>query len=1231
MPIIKYIAVLWVFLFSFLIITGCRSETELEWIEEDGYRWAEVNTRFFGNTGFEMRTSSLTGIDFRNDVSDEIIRENRHYANGSGVAVGDVTGNGFPDIYFANLEGPNRLYENIGNYNFQDITNRAGVAHEGFNSSGVLFADVTGDGYLDLLVSSLSDGNSLYLNNGDGTFELKSDSGLGSSNGAHSMAMADINGNGLPDLYIANYRLRSVRDLYGPGDLELENTIRESEDGRLEVLPEFEDYYEIIKVDGNELRQESGAYDELYLNRGDGVFEDADPDVYFPVNDSGQPGLFRDWGFTPVFRDITGNGAPDLYVVNDFWSPDRLWLNRGDGMFEAADQNAIRSQSFSSMGIDFTDLNKNGYPDFVITEMLSADHSMQIRQYSDHMEEYHGSTHHHRNSVYLNRKDTTFAEIAWYSGLEASEWSWATTFMDINLNGHEDLIVANGFYRDYLDMDAQIEIHQLYQEMGEEIMERQGEFLQFPVLTLQNKFFRNNGDLTFTDVSSEWGFTIDDISMGMAVGDLNNDGTLDLVINRFNDEAVVYENKTNNPRIGVRLNGRSPNTMGIGAKVELIGGPEKQTSEMMSGGNYLSGSQYQLMFAANDEDIAHTIVVTWRNGKQSRIDNVMANRIYEIDEPGPDTQTGTGHSDSETTGETVAPLFEDVSYLLSHTHHESDYNDIQRVQPLLPKSLSRQGPGVGWFDLNGNGFDDLFISSGKGGSPALFENSGGNEFDAVALDGVTDTAPGDQVSVAGWESNNGFHIMTGSSNYEQGSPAVPSAFIFEISNDGSVSKDSIPGILSSTGPVAAADYNKNGSVDLFIGGHFLPGGYPRDASSRLFFNRNGDYVIDEINSEVLTELGLATSAVFADFTQNGWPDLLVSTEWGPIKLFKNREGRFHEITEETGLAGWKGWWQGVASGDFTNNGLTDFVAANKGLNSPYRTDSGHPVRLFYEDLNLNGQLDIVDAYYHHELEAYVPRRKLLDFGSVRTILQNVSSHEEFSTSSVDQIFDMNFDEVPYKEINTLAHTVFINTGDGFEAYPLPAKAQFSTAYDITVADFNNNGNEDLFISQNSFEYPPLINRQASGRGLILFGDGDGGFEVLPGKKSGIRIYGEQRGAAVSDFNRNGKTDLVVSQNGGETRLFKNRTENTGISIRLTGPKQNVSAIGSGLRIVYEDGSKGPLRTIQAGAGYRSQNSITQVLGAAKIPSHIEITWPDGTRDEVSIREGQLEYEIDYSQ
>ncbi|REL33056.1 hypothetical protein DYD21_12405 [Rhodohalobacter sp. SW132] len=1224
MPL-RHIAISILSLLMLLILSACSSDGELNWVEEEGYRWAELQTSFFGDTGFRELSSGKTGINFRLDVPDDLIQQNRHYSNGSGVAVGDVTGNGYPDIYFASLTGSNRLFENRGGYSFEDITEQAGVAHEGFNSTGVAMADVNGNGFLDILITSLSDGNVLYLNNGEGRFEINENSGLGESNGAHSMALADINGNGLLDLYIANYRLESVRDLYGPDDLSMENTAIE-QDGRMTVLPEFEEFYQFIEIDGQEFRQESGAYDELYINRGDGSFEKANPDEYFILNDEGEAGLLQDWGFTPAFRDITGNGAPDLYITNDFWTPDRFWLNNGDGTFQTVPPDAIKNQSYSSMGMDFTDLNKNGLPDFVVTEMLSGDHSRRIRQYSDYMGEYHGSTHHNHNSVYLNRGDTTFAQIPYYSGLEATEWSWATLFMDVNLNGYEDLIVATGFYRDYLDMDAQQEIHQRYQQMGDRLFE-EGEFMQFPVLNLGNQLFQNNGDMTFSDVSRDWGFTIDDISMGMAAADLNNNGTLDLIFNRFNNEAVIYENRTNNPRIAVRLAGKSPNTAGIGAKIELSGGPVIQQKEMVSGSIYLSDSQKQVVFAADESNPDHTITVTWRDGTQSIINNVQPNRLYEIDQEATAVET----TEPENTYQPATPLFADISDRINHIHHESSYNDFQRVQPLLPKQLSRQGPGAAWFDVTGNGFDDLLITSGRGGSLSVFENSGDGDFSPIQTDPTSREAPGDQTAVIAWSENDQRNVMVGSANYEQGNPGVPSAYRFQFRDGGEAVTDSIPGVLSTTGPLAAADYSGNGYVDLFVGGSFLPGGYPRNASSRLFTNRNGELTLDEANSERLADAGLVSSALFADFTQNGYQDLLVSTEWGSIKLYENRNGQFREITNAMGLNRYTGWWNGIASGDFTNNGLTDFVAVNIGRNTPYRTNTDHPIRLYYEDLNLNNQLDIVDAYYHEEMNGYVPRRKLLDFRSVRTILQNVQSHTEFSESTVDKIFDMDFANVPYKEINTVEHMVFINTGDGFEAHPLPSKAQFSNGYSVIVADFDNDGNEDLFISQNSFEYPPEIARQDAGRGLILMGNGEGQFIPKPGRESGIKVYGEQRGAAISDFNRNGKTDLVVTQNSGETRLFENRTPSSGIRVTLIGPDTNRDAVGSSIRITYENGSKGPLRTLQAGSGYRSQNSFTQVMGIGGMPESLEVNWFDGRSETIIIERGVLEYEIRYDE
>ena len=1208
----------------FIFTAACYSDGELNWVEDDGYRWAELETSFFGETGFRELSKSDTGVNFRLDVSDELIQQNRHYSNGSGVAVGDVTGNGYPDIYFSSLTGPNRLFENQGGFSFEEITDQAGVAHDGYNSTGVAMADVTGNGFLDILITSLSDGNALYLNDGSGRFEFQQNSGLGDSNGAHSMALTDINGNGLLDLYIANYRLESVRDLYGPDDLSMNNTVT-YKDGKMVILPEFKEFYQVIEVDGQEFRQESGAFDELYINQGAGSFKKADLEEHFTLNDEGTAGLLQDWGFTPAFRDITGNGAPDLYITNDFWTPDRLWLNNGDGTFQTAPLDAIRNQSFSSMGMDFTDLNKNGLVDFVVTEMLSGDHSRRVRQYSDYMGEYHGSTHHNHNSVYLNRGDTTFAQIPYFSGLEATEWSWATLFMDVNLNGHEDLIVATGFYRDYLDMDAQQEIHQRYQQMGQNMLE-EGDFLQFPVLNLGNQLFQNNGDLTFTDVSRDWGFTIDDISMGMAAADLNNNGTLDLIFNRFNDDAVIYENRTNNPRIAVRLAGKSPNTAGIGAKIELTGGPVTQQKEMVSGSIYLSDSQKQVVFAADESNRDHTITVTWRDGTQSVINNVQANRLYEINQE----ETAVEVPDHDRTSNQTETLFTDISEILDHTHQESSYNDFQRAQPLLPKELSRQGPGTAWFDITGNGYDDLMITSGRGGTLDLFENVGDGTFTPLQSEPFSREAPGDQTSIVAWRQGGDKHLVIGSANYEQGDPNVPSGYQLKFQNSSYAATDSIPGVLSTTGPVAAADYSGNGFVDLFVGGSFLPGGYPRSASSRLFINNNGDLTPDESNSEVLAEAGLVSSALFADFTQNGQQDLLLSTEWGPIRLFQNRDGQFTEITEEMGLGHYKGWWNGIASGDFTNNGLIDFVAVNIGRNSPYQPTNDSPTRLFYEDFNLNNRLDIVDAYYHEEIGGFVPRRKLLDFRSVPIILQYVNSHAEFSTSTADKIFDMDFSRVPFREINTVEHMVFINTGNVFEAHPLPTKAQFSSAYAVLVADFDNDGNEDLFISQNSFEFPDEITRQDAGRGLILMGNGKGEFAPKPGWESGIKIYGEQRGAALSDFNRNGRTDLVITQNNDKTRLFENRSPNSGIRITLIGPDSNKDAVGSSIRISYEHDVKGPRRVIQAGAGYRSQNSFTQVMGIEGEPKYIEVQWFDGNKETFHIEHDLYHYKIRYN-
>jgi enediyne biosynthesis protein E4 len=321
----KHISIL---ILSFCFLVSCSSKHELEWQQEEGYRWAELRPGYWGSTGFKQLTARRTNINFRNDVTNDVVAENRHYLNGSGVAVGDINGNGLVDIYFASLRGSNRLYKNLGNYRFEEITDEAGVAHDDFNSTGVVFADVNGNGHLDLIVSSLSDGNALYLNDGTGKFELKENSGLGASNGSHTLAVADINGNGLLDIYVTNYKVRTARDMYSASELSFENTM-EMQDGELVIKPPFDEDFVLVETEVETFRNEIGEPDELFINLGDGQFELADPMEYF-FDEQGEPrGLTPDWGLTSTFRDVTGNGLPDLYVANDFWTPDRFWINQG--------------------------------------------------------------------------------------------------------------------------------------------------------------------------------------------------------------------------------------------------------------------------------------------------------------------------------------------------------------------------------------------------------------------------------------------------------------------------------------------------------------------------------------------------------------------------------------------------------------------------------------------------------------------------------------------------------------------------------------------------------------------------------------------------------------------------------------------------------------------------------------------------------------------------------------
>jgi len=1198
---------------------------ELQWETRDGYRSAALPRPRPGSAGFTLLKPGSTGINFTNVLTDEKTAENQIRLNGSGVAFGDVDGDGWCDVYLCGLENGNRLFRNLGQWKFEDITEAAGVACTDQYSSGAVLADVNGDGHLDLLVTGLGVGTRLFFNEGKARFREAADSGLVRKYAATTLALADVDGDGDLDLYVANYRSTTIRTTGLP---------LLSINGQIVLRSEDREDYELTPQG---LIIEKGEPDLLYLNDARGQFLPVSWTNGVFLDEQGQrlTNAPKDWALTAAWRDLNGDRAPDLYVCNDFETPDRIWLNDGKGSLRALPALTLRNTSAFSMAVDFADINRDGFDDIFEADMLDLDHQMRILQFQVSeplpsglpgiLERAQVS----RNTLHLNRGDGTYGEIAYYAGIEASGWTWSCIFLDVDLDGYEDLIMSTGHTFDTQDLDASARIA----AMGRMGRNQKYKILMHPKLRLPRMVFRNLGNLRFANYGTQWGFNDEGVSQGMALADPDNDGDLDVIMNSLNEPVRIYRNECAGSRVAVRLKGISPNTRGIGAKIIVRNGVlPMQSQEMMCGGRYLGGDDSLRVFGVGSNTNALTIEVLWRTGRISVLTNLAANRIYEIDE----TAAQISRSDSaKTTGKSPVPLFEDTSQLILHNHRDEPFDDFQR-QPLLPKKLSQLGPGVAWGDLDANGLDDLIVGSGRGGRLTAFRNQGKAGFTRFTGKTFTELSDRDQTTVLLDYAGGKATVLVGTASYEEPNKTGVSVFAGSVA-DGSV-QNIAADTESSVGPLALGDVNGDGTLDLFVGGQVVPGRYPEPASSRIYRHQDGRFVLDAGNTNLLQRVGFVNGAVWSDLNGDGWPELVLACEWGAIKIFRNDHGRLVDWDaavnssnhQPSTLSQLTGWWTGVTSADLDGDGRLDLIAGNWGLNTKYRATAEHPRKIYFGDFADSGTVITIEACFDRLMGKEVPGREFDAMAAAMPFLRGVfSTHRAYGGAGIAEVLGAKIESSKHVSANTLASMLFLNRSDHFEARPLPPEAQWSPAFGLVAADFDGDGAEDIFLSQNFFAVEPQTSRCDAGRGLLLLGDGKGNLRPVPGPESGIAVYGEQRGAAAADYDGDGRVDLAVTQNAAATMLYRNQRAQPGLRVRLAGPPGNPTGVGAMLRLKSGDRS-GPAREIHAGGGYWSQDSPVQVMSRLPEPQTLSVRWPGGKITVADLPTGARDVEVSIS-
>jgi enediyne biosynthesis protein E4 len=1072
---------------------------------------------------FSLLDKKQTHIDFINQL--EYTEEfntytYRNFYNGAGVGLGDFNNDGLTDIYFCGNMTGNRLYINKGNFEFEDVTDKAGVASSGSWSTGVSIADINGDGWLDLYVckSGKPDGphrhNELFINNGDLTFSEKAaEYGLADLGLSDHASFFDYDKDGDLDCYLLNNSFQSVTE------------------------------YD-IKPGQRQLRDSLGS-NKLYRN-DNGHFVDVS-------REAGIYGSKIGFGLGVSVGDVNRDGWPDIYVSNDFFERDYLYINNKNGTFTESLEDQMGEISLGAMGADMADINNDTYPEIFVTEMTPEGNARyKTKTMFDSWERYQNKLKNGyyrqfaRNTLQLNNQNGSFSEIGRLSGVSATDWSWGALIMDLDNDGWKDIFVANGIYKDLLDRDF-LNIYSDPSVMRSMIKTEEKAILKLidmiPSVKVANYAFHNNKDLTFTNLSSDWGLNTPSFSNGAAYGDLDNDGDLDLVVNNVNMPPFVYRNesagKGQTNFLMLSLRGSGKNTEGIGSEVTLYHGGKVSYQELIPMRGFQSTVDNRLHFGLGEDISIDSIVVRWPDDKYTILYKMAANQFLKLDQK--DASWKRSLPDKK-----QIPVFKIAENISGpdFRHKENDFNDFERDR-LLFQMLSNDGPHMAVGDVNGDLLDDIFICGAKDSPGALFiqDNKGhykkSNEelFEADKICEDTDCAFFD----ADGDGDQDLYVASGGNEFPESSSVLADRLYI---NDGkgqfNKSLQILPaGKYESSSCVKPADFDKDGDIDLFVGIRLRPFEYGVPVNGYLLENDgHGNFKnVTEKRAPGLTGIGMITDMVWADIDNDGDKDMVIVGDWMPVKIFLNENGKFTDQSVKYGLSNTEGWWHRIVAKDLNNDGKIDFILGNLGLNSHFKASEEKPVTMYVNDFDLNGSVEQIICTWNGDKSYPVAMKDDL-INQIPSLSMKYKKFSDYKDAAIEDLFSA---EVLNRSIKLNAHhmesCVIINTGKGsFHLTKLPVEAQFSPVYAILAEDFDNDGICDILMGGNQFRAKPETGIYDASYGLLLKGDPSGTWRAVTAPESGIFVKGEIRDLKVLNINKT--RTITIARNNDYLQFYK---------------------------------------------------------------------------------------------